>query len=232
MANEAAANSALAGGVAAAAGRPAIVHPCTACRQLRRGCRPGCVFAPCFPPSQPNRFAIVRRVYGAGNVQRLLEELPPERRPAAADSLAYEASMRLRDRVFGAAGVVSLYEHRLHSLQLELLCAKAELSTYECSNRSDADRVPQITDQKFSKVCGGGGGGWGDGWYEAMRVEGCVSEARIAERLAAATDAAVVSVGPVEDQIAATTTATAMAKSSNQTDEDAANNQINKVCFK
>lgn len=105
--------------------------PCAACKLLRRKCQPECVFAPYFPPDQPQKFANVHKVFGASNVTKLLNELQPSQREDAVNSLAYEAEMRLRDPVYGCVGVISFLQHRLRQLQMDLSCAKSELSKYQ-----------------------------------------------------------------------------------------------------
>ncbi|GAV81920.1 DUF260 domain-containing protein [Cephalotus follicularis] len=105
--------------------------PCAACKFLRRKCQPECVFAPYFPPDQPQKFANVHKVFGASNVTKLLNELHPSQREDAVNSLAYEADMRLRDPVYGCVGVISLLQHQLRQLQMDLSCAKSELSKYQ-----------------------------------------------------------------------------------------------------
>ncbi|XP_009402819.2 protein ASYMMETRIC LEAVES 2-like [Musa acuminata AAA Group] len=104
--------------------------PCAACKFLRRKCQPDCVFAPYFPPDQPQKFVHVHRVFGASNVTKLLNELHPYQREDAVNSLAYEADMRLRDPVYGCVGVISILQHQLRQLQMDLSCAKSELSKY------------------------------------------------------------------------------------------------------
>ncbi|XP_052186848.1 protein ASYMMETRIC LEAVES 2 [Diospyros lotus] len=105
--------------------------PCAACKFLRRKCQPECVFAPYFPPDQPQKFSNVHKVFGASNVTKLLNELHPHQREDAVNSLAYEADMRLRDPVYGCVGVISLLQHQLRQLQMDLSCAKSELSKYQ-----------------------------------------------------------------------------------------------------
>ncbi|KAG5549469.1 hypothetical protein RHGRI_014716 [Rhododendron griersonianum] len=105
--------------------------PCAACKFLRRKCQPECVFAPYFPPDQPQKFANVHKVFGASNVTKLLNELHSHQREDAVNSLAYEADMRLRDPVYGCVGVISLLQHQLRQLQTDLTYAKSELSKYQ-----------------------------------------------------------------------------------------------------
>ncbi|RDX61204.1 LOB domain-containing protein 6, partial [Mucuna pruriens] len=102
--------------------------PCAACKFLRRKCQAECVFAPYFPPDQPQKFVNVHRIFGASNVSKLLNELHPHQREDAVNSLAYEAEMRLRDPVNGCVGIISLLHQQLRQLQMDLQTAKFELS--------------------------------------------------------------------------------------------------------
>ncbi|XP_031275622.1 LOB domain-containing protein 36 [Pistacia vera] len=104
--------------------------PCAACKFLRRKCTQECVFAPYFPPDQPQKFANVHKVFGASNVAKLLNELSTNLREDAVNSLAYEAEARLRDPVYGCVGLISILQHRLKQVQSDLYNAKKELATY------------------------------------------------------------------------------------------------------
>lgn len=104
--------------------------PCAACKFLRRKCTQECVFAPYFPPDQPQKFANVHKVFGASNVAKLLNELNTSQREDAVNSLAYEAEARLRDPIYGCVGLISILQHRLKQVHSEILAAKKELSTY------------------------------------------------------------------------------------------------------
>ncbi|XP_004511963.1 LOB domain-containing protein 10-like [Cicer arietinum] len=104
--------------------------PCAACKSLRRKCTRECVFAPYFPPDNPQRFTYVHKVFGASNVTKLLNELDATQRDDAVKSLAYEAEARFRDPVYGCVGLISLLQHKLRQIQGELNNAKKELATY------------------------------------------------------------------------------------------------------
>ncbi|KAL4576634.1 hypothetical protein LXL04_012731 [Taraxacum kok-saghyz] len=67
----------------------------------------------------------------SSNVTKLLNELNPHQREDAVNTLAYEAEMRLRDPVYGCVGVISLLQHQLRQLQIDLTSAKSELSKYQ-----------------------------------------------------------------------------------------------------
>lgn len=53
-----------------------VVTPCAACKILRRRCTQKCVLAPYFPPSDPLKFTIAHRIFGASNIIKLLLVLP------------------------------------------------------------------------------------------------------------------------------------------------------------
>uniref|UniRef100_I1NU50 LOB domain-containing protein n=1 Tax=Oryza glaberrima TaxID=4538 RepID=I1NU50_ORYGL len=112
--------------------------PCAACKFLRRKCQPDCVFAPYFPPDNPQKFVHVHRVFGASNVTKLLNELHPYQREDAVNSLAYEADMRLRDPVYGCVAIISILQRNLRQLQQDLARAKFELSKYHAAAAASA----------------------------------------------------------------------------------------------
>nr|GLL18837.1 LOB domain-containing protein 36 [Ipomoea trifida] len=117
--------------------------PCAACKLQRRKCTQECVFAPYFPPDQPQKFANIHKVFGASNVSKLLNELNASQREDAVNSLAYEAEYRLRDPVYGCVGLISLLQQRLKQVQRDLNTAKRELANYIGPNAALAPFIQQ-----------------------------------------------------------------------------------------
>ncbi|XP_057514371.1 protein LATERAL ORGAN BOUNDARIES-like [Actinidia eriantha] len=107
--------------------------PCAACKVLRRKCIPGCIFAPYFPPEDPQKFANVHKIFGASNVTKLLNELLPHQREDAVNSLAYEAEARVRDPVYGCVGAISFLQRQVERLQKEVDSANSDLIQYACN---------------------------------------------------------------------------------------------------
>ncbi|KAE8715363.1 LOB domain-containing protein 3 [Hibiscus syriacus] len=101
--------------------------PCAACKLLRRRCAQDCVFAPYFPADEPQKFANVHRVFGASNVNKMLQELPVHQRGDAVSSMVYEANARVRDPVYGCVGAISLLQQQIDTLQTQLALAQAEV---------------------------------------------------------------------------------------------------------
>ncbi|KAL5718198.1 putative elongator complex protein 1 [Ranunculus cassubicifolius] len=112
--------------------------PCAACKFLRRKCMPGCIFAPYFPPEEPQKFANVHKIFGASNVTKLLNELLPHQREDAVNSLAYEAEARMKDPVYGCVGAISFLQREVHRLEKELEAANADLLRYACNEIPNA----------------------------------------------------------------------------------------------
>ncbi|KAF8397142.1 hypothetical protein HHK36_016049 [Tetracentron sinense] len=108
------------------------IRPCAACKLLRRRCAQECPFAPYFSPHEPQKFASVHKVFGASNVSKMLMEVPEGQRADAANSLAYEADVRLRDQVYGCMGAISALQQQVQSLQAELDAVRAEILKYKC----------------------------------------------------------------------------------------------------
>ncbi|KAK7276106.1 hypothetical protein RIF29_17239 [Crotalaria pallida] len=107
------------------------VTPCAACKLLRRRCAEECPFSPYFSPHEPQKFAAVHKVFGASNVSKLLMEVPEGQRADAANSLVYEANLRLRDPVYGCMGAISALQQQIQSLQAELNAVRDEILKYK-----------------------------------------------------------------------------------------------------
>ncbi|KAL2317093.1 hypothetical protein Fmac_030969 [Flemingia macrophylla] len=101
--------------------------PCASCKLLRRRCTKDCSFAPYFPSDDPQKFAIVHKVFGASNVSKMLQEIPVHQRADAVSSLVYEANARVRDPVYGCVGAISYLQNKVSELQMQLAVAQAEI---------------------------------------------------------------------------------------------------------
>ncbi|XP_055814822.1 LOB domain-containing protein 4-like [Solanum dulcamara] len=116
--------------------------PCAACKLLRRRCTQDCVFAPYFPGDEPHKFASVHKVFGASNVNKMLQELPEDQRRDAVSSMVYEANARMKDPIYGCVGTISSLQYQIEFLQTQLAIAQAELLHMKM--------------QQFSSMSGGG----------------------------------------------------------------------------
>uniref|UniRef100_A0A5B7BB93 Putative LOB domain-containing protein 4 n=1 Tax=Davidia involucrata TaxID=16924 RepID=A0A5B7BB93_DAVIN len=104
-----------------------VASPCAACKLLRRRCSQDCVFAPYFPAHEPHKFASVHKVFGASNVNKMLQELPVQQRGDAVSSMVYEANARVRDPVYGCVGAISSLQQQIEVLQTQLALAQAQV---------------------------------------------------------------------------------------------------------
>lgn len=116
--------------------------PCAACKFLRRKCLPDCVFAPYFPPEEPQKFANVHKIFGASNVSKLLNEVHPHQREDAVNSLAYEAEARMKDPVYGCVGAISVLQRQVIRLQKELDATNADLMRHACNEMAGNSALP------------------------------------------------------------------------------------------
>ncbi|KAL6974953.1 LOB domain-containing protein 15, partial [Sarracenia purpurea var. burkii] len=58
-------------------------------------------------------------------------EVPESQRADAANSLVYEANVRLRDPVYGCMGAISALQQQVQSLQAEVNAVRAEILRYK-----------------------------------------------------------------------------------------------------
>ncbi|KAK6137724.1 hypothetical protein DH2020_028536 [Rehmannia glutinosa] len=118
-----------------------ILSPCAACKILRRRCVEKCVLAPYFPPTEPLKFTIAHRVFGASNIIKLLQELPEDQRADAVNSMVYEAHARLRDPIYGCTGAICHLQKQISDLQAELAKAQAEILNMQCQNANLCEQL-------------------------------------------------------------------------------------------
>lgn len=59
------------------------------------------------------------------------QEVPESQRADAANSLVYEANVRLRDPVYGCMGAISALQQQVQSLQAELNAVRTEILKYK-----------------------------------------------------------------------------------------------------
>ncbi|KAK3163999.1 hypothetical protein QOZ80_1AG0011240 [Eleusine coracana subsp. coracana] len=165
-------NSALSPVAAPGTSTPGAGAPCAACKFLRRKCLPGCVFAPYFPPEEPQKFANVHKVFGASNVTKLLNELLPHQREDAVSSLAYEAEARVKDPVYGCVGAISVLQRQVHRLQKELDAAHAELLRYACGDVGIPTALPVSAAPRLSAAMPSPGQLAAGSMYSGRRLDG------------------------------------------------------------
>ncbi|XP_019200204.1 PREDICTED: LOB domain-containing protein 15-like isoform X1 [Ipomoea nil] len=115
------------------------ITPCAACKLLRRRCTQECPFSPYFSPHEPHKFASVHKVFGASNVSKMLMEVPERQRAETANSLVYEANVRLRDPVYGCMGAISALQQKVQALQAELNAVKTEIMRYKFGEGTNND---------------------------------------------------------------------------------------------
>ncbi|KAJ7964248.1 LOB domain-containing protein [Quillaja saponaria] len=121
--------------------------PCASCKLLRRRCAKDCVFAPYFPSDDPQKFAIVHKVFGASNVSKMLQDLPVHQRADAISSLVYEANARVRDPVYGCVGAISYLQSQVSQLQMQLAVAQTEILCIQMHQEPPTLPTQQMIDQ-------------------------------------------------------------------------------------
>ncbi|KAF3555831.1 hypothetical protein F2Q69_00017750 [Brassica cretica] len=84
-------------------------------------------------PYLTSKCKVVRIVDPRLHTQYLPEEaeVPESQRFDAANSLVYEANVRLRDPVYGCMGAISALQHQIQALQAELTAVRSDILKYK-----------------------------------------------------------------------------------------------------
>lgn len=67
------------------------------------------------------------------------QEVPESQRADAANSLVYEANLRLRDPIYGCMGAISALQQQVQALELELQAVRAEILKHKFRQASASD---------------------------------------------------------------------------------------------
>ncbi|KAL1201403.1 LOB domain-containing protein 11 [Cardamine amara subsp. amara] len=129
---------------------PVVLSPCAACKILRRRCAEKCVLAPYFPPTDPAKFTIAHRVFGASNIIKFLQELPESQRTDAVNSMVYEAGARMRDPVYGCAGAIYHLQRQVSELQAQLAKTQVDLVNMQLQRSSLLELLYKMEQTKLS----------------------------------------------------------------------------------
>lgn len=121
---------------------------CAACRFQRRRCSPDCPLAPFFPANQPKIFQNVHRLYGVGNVMKILNMLnDDEKKEEAMKSIKYESYIREIYPVDGCYGRIASLKQNLVDSMRELQYVR--LLIHACRNKKD---LTQDSDQMINEL--------------------------------------------------------------------------------
>ncbi|KFK32292.1 hypothetical protein AALP_AA6G223700 [Arabis alpina] len=127
-----------------------VLSPCAACKILRRRCAEKCVLAPYFPPTDPAKFTIAHRVFGASNIIKFLQELPESQRTDAVNSMVYEAGARMRDPVYGCAGAIYHLQRQVSELQAQLAKTQVDLVSMQLQRSNLLELIYKMEQPKLS----------------------------------------------------------------------------------
>ncbi|KAG2687755.1 hypothetical protein I3843_09G065900 [Carya illinoinensis] len=115
-------------------------HACASCRHQRKKCDNTCLMAPYFPAHMVENFQTVQRIFGVGNVSKILMNLDVQHREQAAESIKWEASIWRQDPVHGPLGKYRQLERELRVLRKQLITQQKILNQWS-SNSSNQSEV-------------------------------------------------------------------------------------------
>nr|DAD44419.1 TPA_asm: hypothetical protein HUJ06_002649 [Nelumbo nucifera] len=103
---------------------------CAVCKHQRKKCEKDCPLAPYFPANRYQDFLNVHKLFGVGNIIKLLKDIEPHQRKAAVESILFEAKARKNDPVLGCSGIATRLMSQLDSYKRELQMVNQQLAYY------------------------------------------------------------------------------------------------------
>ncbi|KAL0394169.1 UNVERIFIED_CONTAM: LOB domain-containing protein 22 [Sesamum latifolium] len=108
-----------------------VAQACAACKYQRRRCAPDCLLAPFFPADRVKEFLNAHKLFGVGNIVKILKKVPQHERQNAMRSVIFEANVRARDPVGGCHRLIRDMEERLRLCNFELDFVMKKLAFYK-----------------------------------------------------------------------------------------------------
>ncbi|KAK4737096.1 hypothetical protein R3W88_000793 [Solanum pinnatisectum] len=111
-----------------------LLTPRAACKFLRRRCLEDCLLK------------LNNKLY------MWFQELPATQRADAVNSLVYEVNARMRDSIYGSAGVISHLHDQMTKLQAQVALAQAHISNLQSQNANLMTLIPKqhlLSDHPF-----------------------------------------------------------------------------------
>ncbi|KAJ4950945.1 hypothetical protein NE237_027777 [Protea cynaroides] len=107
---------------------------CAACKHQRRKCsKQSCLLAPYFPVSEYQDFLNAQKLFGVSNITKILNQIEPDQRREAINSIVIESKARKDDPVKGIVGIINKLQSQIQLRERELAIVKQQL-TY-CQQR-------------------------------------------------------------------------------------------------
>ncbi|KAK8601389.1 hypothetical protein V6N12_051224 [Hibiscus sabdariffa] len=85
-----------------------------------------------------------------------LQEVPESQRADAANSLVYEANLRLRDPVYGCMGAIVTLQQQMQTLQAELNAVRAEILKYKFREVTTSSNIIPSSHTHAALISAGG----------------------------------------------------------------------------
>ncbi|XP_020550795.1 LOB domain-containing protein 22-like [Sesamum indicum] len=108
-----------------------VGQACAACKYQRRRCAPDCPLAPFFPADRVKEFLNAHKLFGVGNILKILKRVPQHERHNTMRSVIFEANVRARDPVGGCHRLIRDMEERLLLCSSELDFVMKKLAFYK-----------------------------------------------------------------------------------------------------
>ncbi|OWM83143.1 hypothetical protein CDL15_Pgr011825 [Punica granatum] len=131
-------------------GRASHHQTCAACRHQRRRCEGDCRLAPYFPLSRYEEYASAHRLFGLGNINKIMNSAAHCERQGAAESILAQGRAWNLDPVHGSTEIIRTLLEEIDRHEKELAVVNQHLEYYCRGGQGELD--PSLAGQS-SIVC-------------------------------------------------------------------------------
>ncbi|XAR49938.1 hypothetical protein NMG60_11004124 [Bertholletia excelsa] len=93
---------------------------CAACKYRRSKCASDCILAPYFPHDRHHQFRNAHKLFGVSNITKIIQNLDPQQKDAAMQTIIYQSDVRAADPVGGCFRIIQDLSHQIEVARAEL----------------------------------------------------------------------------------------------------------------
>ncbi|KAI7988723.1 LOB domain-containing protein 22 [Camellia lanceoleosa] len=124
---------------------------CAACKYQRRKCAPNCPLAPYFPAHQHKQFLNAHKLFGVGNIMKVLKNIQPCDQETAMKSIIAHSNLRAIDPVGGCYRRICQLQKHIEQYEAELELVHQHLNMCRAAQEQENPNVDSFSG--YDAIC-------------------------------------------------------------------------------